>query len=337
MTVTRSQIAMAPRRFPGKLASSDLIACILGTPDAPASPSSAFEETPRGVRLRFDVSKRTALLDREGRPIELTFPNDEKVKLQPGEGVPRRIEANGPEGRAVLTLESLFVLARGRAGPPGMTETGRALTVEAFAKVNRALRVLGKRPDGFHEIDTIFQTVDLTDTLFFLEGEEGDGSRLAHDRRGGASRRRKQPDPPSRPARFASGSRCAAAPVFTFPRESPSAVGWAEAVRTRLRPFAGLSALWQLPATDADLHALAVSLGSDVPFFLLGGRARGTGRGEILEPLPDGPEEWLVLAFPPFSLSTAAVYGAFSAPALTDSAAQTNLRGSEIRWRAGSE
>ena len=49
-----------------------------------------------------------------------------------------------------------------------MTETGRALTVEAFAKVNRSLRVLGKRPDGYHELDTIFQTVDLTDTIVLL-------------------------------------------------------------------------------------------------------------------------------------------------------------------------
>jgi len=104
--------------FPGKLASSDLIACILGTPDAPATPSLPFEETSRGVRLRIDVSKRTALLDREGRPIELSFPNNETVKLQPGEGVPRRIEAKGPEGRAVLTLESFSFWPEGEQVPP---------------------------------------------------------------------------------------------------------------------------------------------------------------------------------------------------------------------------
>jgi hypothetical protein len=104
--------------FPGKLASFDLIACILGTPDAPASQSLPFEETPRGVRMHIDVSKRTALLDREGRPIELSFPNNETVKLQPGEGVPRRIEANGPEGRAVLTLESYSSWPEGELVPP---------------------------------------------------------------------------------------------------------------------------------------------------------------------------------------------------------------------------
>jgi 4-diphosphocytidyl-2C-methyl-D-erythritol kinase len=91
----------------------------------------------------------------------------------------------------------------------------------------------------------------------------------------------------------------------------------------------GLSALWNLNLLHADLAALAASLGSDVPFFLVGGRARGTGRGEILEPLPDGPQEWLVLVFPGFSISTAMVYGVLRASALTDSTVATNLRGSD--------
>jgi hypothetical protein len=91
---------------PGHLAAADLIACILGTPDAPASPLSPFEETPRGLRLRIDDPNRSALIDKDGKPIELVFPGGEVVKLQPGDGVPQRIEANGPDGRAVLTLES---------------------------------------------------------------------------------------------------------------------------------------------------------------------------------------------------------------------------------------
>jgi hypothetical protein len=72
--------------FPGNLAPSDLIACILGVPDGPLSDSVA--------------------VDREGRVIRMSFPSGEVVALQPGEGVPRRIEANGPDGRAVLTLEA---------------------------------------------------------------------------------------------------------------------------------------------------------------------------------------------------------------------------------------
>jgi hypothetical protein len=92
--------------LPGRLASADLIACILGTPDAPASSQSPFEETPGGWRMRVDRSNRSVLLDRDGIPIELSFPGGEVVSLQPGAGVPRRIAANGPDGRAVLTLES---------------------------------------------------------------------------------------------------------------------------------------------------------------------------------------------------------------------------------------
>ena len=208
-----------------------------------------------------------------------------------------------------------------------MTETGTAITVEAFAKVNRSLRVLGKRPDGFHELDTVFQTVDLTDEIHFFEGEEGcrevsltiegadlpaDGSNLIL--RAAASLQERFG--PRRGARI------------HLSKKIPVSGGMGGGSSNAASALRGLAALWRLPATEADLHALAVSLGSDVPFFLLGGRVRGRGRGELLTPLPDGPEDWLILAFPPFSLSTAAVYGVFSAPALTDSAAQTNLRGS---------
>jgi 4-diphosphocytidyl-2-C-methyl-D-erythritol kinase len=209
-----------------------------------------------------------------------------------------------------------------------MTETGRGLTVEAFAKVNRSLRVLGKRPDGYHEIDTIFQTVDLTDTLFFLEGEEGDGTisltiegaelpadegnlilRAAHGLRERFSVRL--------------GAR------IHLSKRIPVGGGLGGGSSNAAAALRGLSELWKLPVTEADLHLLAASLGSDVPFFLIGGRARGTGRGEILEPLTDGPEEWLVLLFPPFSLSTAVVYAALSAPPLTDSPGPSNLRTSD--------
>ncbi len=89
-----------------RLAPVDLVACILGTPEAAATASSPFEETPRGLRLRVDDTKRFVLVNREGQPIELTFPRGEVVRLEPGEGVPRRIEAKGPDGQAILTLES---------------------------------------------------------------------------------------------------------------------------------------------------------------------------------------------------------------------------------------
>ena len=213
-----------------------------------------------------------------------------------------------------------------------MTETGRALTVEAFAKVNRSLRVLGKRPDGFHELETVFQTVDLTDTLFFLEGEEGKGATGTVSLTVGGA------DLPADDSNLILKAARALREKFSVSRGAyihlskriPVGGGMGGGSSNAASALRGLASLWNLPVSNADLHLLAGELGSDVPFFLLGGSARGRGRGEVLTPLPDGPEEWLVLAFPPFSLSTAAVYGALSAPALTDSAAQTNLRGSGI-------
>jgi 4-diphosphocytidyl-2-C-methyl-D-erythritol kinase len=204
----------------------------------------------------------------------------------------------------------------------------KRLTLEAFAKVNRSLRVLGKRPDGYHEVDTIFQTVDLSDRIDFLEGEEGggkvtltiEGAELPVDEsnlilRAAAALREQVGE--SRGARI------------HLSKKIPIGGGLGGGSSNAASTLLGLSALWNLQLADADLEELAASLGSDVPFFLLGGRARGTGRGDILESLRDGPEEWLVLVFPRFSLSTAMIYGALAAPALTDSAAGTNLRGSD--------
>lgn len=101
-----------------RLSAADAVACILGAPPPSAKAPSAFEETPRGLRFRIDDTKRFVLLDEHGTPIELSFPNGEVVKLQPGEGVPRRIEANGRDGRAVLTLESYGPWPAGEEVPP---------------------------------------------------------------------------------------------------------------------------------------------------------------------------------------------------------------------------
>lgn len=84
--------------LPGRLSASDLIACVLGTPDAPPSSST--------------------VLDAQGRVVEMRFPKGEVVTLQPGSGVPRRIEANGPDGRAVLVLESYGPWPAGEEVPP---------------------------------------------------------------------------------------------------------------------------------------------------------------------------------------------------------------------------
>ena len=202
----------------------------------------------------------------------------------------------------------------------------KQLTLESFAKVNRSLRVLGKRSDGHHEIDTIFQTVDLSEKIDFLERKD-DRLVLTIE---GADLPATEENLVIRAARaLVAQTGVIRGADIHLSKKIPIGGGLGGGSSNAAATLLGLSYLWNLTLSEADLKPIAASLGSDVPFFLVGGRARGTGRGEILEPLPDGPEEWLVLVFPPFPLSTAMVYGALAAPALTDSASGINLRGSD--------
>lgn len=173
------------------------------------------------------------------------------------------------------------------------------------AKVNPVLEVLGKRPDGFHELALVFQAVDLYDEIQLQEG--GDGVRLEVE---GA-------DLP------ADDSNLVLKAAQLFSRE---AMGGKTSVRVHLKkriPLAaglgggssdaaatllGLNELFKTGWGVEKLQPLAAQLGSDVAFFLTGGTALGTGRGEIIEPW-ESPAEWsLVLVKPAEGLSTPSVY-----------------------------
>ncbi|MFI5181831.1 MAG: 4-(cytidine 5'-diphospho)-2-C-methyl-D-erythritol kinase [Thermoanaerobaculia bacterium] len=182
------------------------------------------------------------------------------------------------------------------------------ITLEAFAKVNRSLVVFGRRPDGYHEIDTLFQTIDLSDEIRFeedgalslsvggidlVEGEANLVLRAAHALSAGAG--------VIRGARIHLSKR--------IPVGAGLGGGSADAAATLL----GLNSLWRFETTADDLAAIGATVGSDIPFFLYGGRARGTGRGERIEPLPDAPDERLVLLFPGFGMATPEVYRALGA------------------------
>lgn len=104
--------------LPGKLASEDALACILGVPEAQLPSPPRFKENPKAIRVFFDDSKRSVLVDAQGHVTEMVFPNGETVTLQPGEGVPRRIDAKGSGGHAVLTLESYSSWSEDEPVPP---------------------------------------------------------------------------------------------------------------------------------------------------------------------------------------------------------------------------
>jgi len=174
--------------------------------------------------------------------------------------------------------------------------------VLAYAKLNLSLRILGRRRDGYHEILSEMQTIDLADRLE-IALDDGGGIRvesplglgdqdlvaraaaalLAHKRVDRGVRIRVKKAIPVG-AGLGGGSSDAAATLSVLDRMTPPRLGW------------------------ETLCALGAALGSDVPLFVYGGRARVRGRGEQVEPLKASRAVWYVVLVPPVRCATAAVY-----------------------------
>jgi 4-diphosphocytidyl-2-C-methyl-D-erythritol kinase len=180
----------------------------------------------------------------------------------------------------------------------------RELVLRASAKVNLALEVLGKRADGYHEIATVLQAVDLFDRIAVVTADT-------------LSLHTDDPDLPTdegnlvmRAARLlqkAAGIETGAR--IRLQKRIPVAAGLGGGSSDAAATLWGLSRLWKLRWPTARLQELAVELGMDVPFFLGAGRAVARGRGEQLAPLPGGSGYALVLVNPRVPLSTREVYG----------------------------
>jgi len=184
----------------------------------------------------------------------------------------------------------------------------RALRAFAPAKVNLGLEVIRQRRDGYHDIETIFQAVDLFDELTFQEtdstGElrlEVEGARLPEGPENLVCRAHRLlvaktgTDPPGVRVRL----------LKRIPVGSGLGGGSSDAAATLL----ALNRLWRLNLPQSELSALAAQLGSDVPFFLIGGTAIGRGRGERLEALPHLRRGAFLMVNPGFDISSAWAYG----------------------------
>ena len=156
------------------------------------------------------------------------------------------------------------------------------MRVPSYAKINWSLRIVGRRADGFHELETVFQTISLHDELAFRA----------------AARLALTCDDPSIPTGETNLVMRAARAVGAPPVEIE--------LRKRIPAGGGLgggssnaaATLLALGAGRSDLHAIATELGSDVPFFLLGGTAYATGRGEVLTPMESRAGVPLLLVLP---------------------------------------
>jgi 4-diphosphocytidyl-2-C-methyl-D-erythritol kinase len=193
------------------------------------------------------------------------------------------------------------------------------MRVRAFAKINRSLRVLGTRADGYHELRTIFQSIALHDTLtirtirgpFRLTCDDPacptDGTNLIA--RAAAA------------MWIAAGRRGAPRDVaIDLRKRIPMQAGLGGGSSDAAAALRALARRWRVG--DAKVRAAAAALGADVPYFFEGGAALGLERGDLLFPLRDPPRAWVVLVLPGFGVSTKEAFAWFDAskraPALRD-------------------
>jgi len=189
--------------------------------------------------------------------------------------------------------------------------------VQAYAKINLTLDVLGRRDDGYHALATVMQTIDLHDTICLSAADAGDVQITC-----------------TSPALSSSENLAVRAAqllrrrlgltrgvVIELHKRIPVAAGLGGGSSDAAAVLLALKRWWQLPLAPSDLLDLAASLGSDVPFFLTGGLALCEGRGERITPLvPYWPEamNWLLLLKPAISIATAAVFRSLPASDYTD-------------------
>jgi 4-diphosphocytidyl-2-C-methyl-D-erythritol kinase len=195
--------------------------------------------------------------------------------------------------------------------------SGNMCFVQAYAKINLTLDVLGRRADGYHELATVMQTIDLHDTICLtaieddrvqvfcttpaLSNEENLAARAA------ALLRQR--------LALTQGVR------IELLKRIPVAAGLGGGSSDAAAILLALHRWWQLPLSPQDLQDIAASLGSDIPFFLVGGLALCEGRGEQVTKLATywpPAMRWLLLLKPAISIATAAVFRSLPTSDYTD-------------------
>jgi 4-diphosphocytidyl-2-C-methyl-D-erythritol kinase len=184
----------------------------------------------------------------------------------------------------------------------------RSISLPSFAKINLDLRVLGTRPDGYHDLRTVFQSLALFDNVTVTV------------RRGPLAVTCDEPDIPtdrrnlvwkaaSLLHRTATGK--AAAPrdlLIDLRKRVPAEAGLGGGSSNAAMTLLALNKLWKLGLDLASLSRIGARLGADVPYFMHGGTALGLGRGDDIYPLADMPPVHVVILRPGFGVATADAY-----------------------------
>ena len=231
----------------------------------------------------------------------------------PGENSALPPAGSSGSGRAPTIRENPALL------PAGSSGSGRALTIRTPAKINLGLRVLGRRPDGYHRIRTRLAAVALWDTLTLEVGGSGARLEIAGPEASGI------PTGPENlvlraAERIERARRRRAAPGAPLPgirlrlwKEIPAGRGLGGGSSDAAATLIGFDRLLRLGLSRSTLHRMAAAIGMDVPFFLYGGAALAGGRGDAVFPLAEPPPDAapglaLVLLLPAYGVGTADAY-----------------------------
>ncbi len=202
-----------------------------------------------------------------------------------------------------------------------------SLTLPAFAKVNLALRVLEKRADGYHDLDTTFQTISLHDTLTMSVLDAPhivlscDDRTLATNDENLVIRAAKVLQ-----VRYGVDQGARIRLQKRIPLQAGLGGGSSDAAVT----LVGLSKLWKLEVGRHELLPISSGLGADVSYFLYGGTARATGVGEQIETLDEATKKFVLVIKPTANMSTAAAYKALDERSLTSPNSKTILSTSPL-------
>ena len=184
----------------------------------------------------------------------------------------------------------------------------RSVSLPSFAKINLDLRILGTRPDGYHDLRTVFQSLALFDNVTVTV------------RRGPIAVTCDEPDIPTDQRnlvwkaasllhRVATGKSSAPRDItIDLRKRVPSEAGLGGGSANAAMTLLALNKLWKLGLDLATLTRIAARLGADVPYFLVGGTALGLGRGDDIYPLADLPPVHVVILRPGFGVATTDAY-----------------------------
>ena len=193
-------------------------------------------------------------------------------------------------------------------------------SLPSFAKINWTLRILGKREDGYHELFTVFQTVSLCDRLMF---STANGLRLTSNQpRMPVDGRNLVVKAAEALNRHVGGGFGAS---IHLRKHIPSPGGLGGGSSNAAVALIGLRRLWNVDVSDKMLASIAAEVGSDAAFFMTGGTAIGTGRGEDIEPVDDINASALLVVRPGVRVRTREAFANINAPVLTSEALERIL------------